>query len=138
MSYESHAEQEFKALGWDFTKDGPNRWMRDSTLELLRVFSAQGHSGSSASMAVSIFEKLARFEPLCPLKGTEDEWVEVSKGVRQNKRCSHVFMDPDGRAYDIEGRIFRAPNGSCFTNRDSRVHIEFPYTPKREYVDVAE
>lgn len=137
MRYEDHAEQEFKALGWDFTEDGPNKWIRENVLELLGVFSKQGHSGSSAPYCIGLFEKLARFEPLAPITGADDEWVEVSEGIWQNRRCSHVFKGSDGRAYDIDGRIFREPNGACFTNRDSRVYIEFPYTPKREYVDVA-
>ena len=54
----------------------------------------------------------------------------------QNHRCSHVFKGPDGRAYDINGRIFCESNGCCYTSRDCRVYIEFPYTPKCEYVDV--
>lgn len=137
MSYEAHAEREFQALGWDFTEDGPNRWIRDNVLELLKAFSAQGHSGSSAPYAIGLFEKLARFEPLCPLTGAAEEWTEVSEGMWQNRRCSHVFKDSDGRAYDIDGKIFREPNGCCYTNLESRVYVEFPYTPKREYVDVA-
>jgi hypothetical protein len=79
---------------------------------------------------------LASFEPLVPLTGKDFEWNEVSEGMWQNNRCSHVFKGPDGKAYDINGKIFREPNGSCYTNIDSRVFIDFPYTPKREYVDV--
>ena len=55
----------------------------------------------------------------------------------QNNRASHVFKCSDGQAYDIEGKIFRDKAGHCYTNRDSRVDVTFPYTPKREYVDVA-
>jgi hypothetical protein len=119
--------------------DGPNRWMADDLIELLAVFSAQGHSGFSASYATSAVEKLMRFEPLGPLTGDDDEWNEVGDGVFQNRRCSHVFKQADrfnGQAYDIEARIFREPSGACFTGRDSFVPITFPYTPKREYVDV--
>lgn len=36
--------------------------------------------------------------------------------------------------YDTEGRVFCDPDGICYTNRDSRVDITFPYTPKTEYV----
>lgn len=100
------------------------------------MFSKQGHSGFSAPYCVETFRKLALHEPLVPLSGADDEWNEVSDGMWQNNRCSHVFKDADGKAYDIEGRIFREPNGACYTSRDSRVYIEFPYTPKREYVDV--
>ena len=109
--------------------------MGDAVMKLIQVFADEVHSGMSAGMAISIFEKLARFEPLTPLTGEDDEWVEVGTGVFQNRRCSHVFKE-NGEAYDSEGRIFREPNGTCYTSRHSRVPVTFPYTPKREYVDV--
>lgn len=136
MSYREHALREFKAAGWDFEGDtGPQKWMMDGVLELLDVLSKQGHSGSSAPYMISLFKTLASFEPIGGLKGTDDEWVEVGEGVWQNKRCSIVFKGADGRAYDIDGIVWRDPDGSCFTNRDSRVYVTFPYTPKTEYRD---
>lgn len=119
--------------------DGPNRWMADNLIELLAVFSAQGHSGFSASWCISSFEKLARFQPLGPLTGADDEWHEYAPGQFQNRRCSHVFKEAgrfDGQPYDIYSVIFREPSGACFTNGDSARPITFPYTPTREYVDV--
>lgn len=135
-----HAEREFVAAGYtpleQAQEDGPNKWIQQNVLELLEVFSRQGHSGFSAPYAVETFRKLALHEPLVPLSGNADEWNEVSDGVWQNNRCSHVFKEADGRAYDMNGRIFREPSGACYTNRDSRVYVTFPYTPTREYVDV--
>src|SRR6187399_3024344 len=61
--------------------------------ELILVFSSQGHSGASAQITNSILHKLLAYEPLSPLTGEEDEWMEVASGVYQNKRCSHVFRD---------------------------------------------
>ena len=138
MSYREHAIRELTALGYKMneTEEGPNKWIVENLLELLEVLSAQGHSGHSAPYVVNMFKKLALFEPLCPLTGDDNEWAEVSEGVWQNKRCSHVFKEADGRAYDIDGRIFREPNGACFTNRNSRVYVTFPYTPTRVYLDV--
>lgn len=138
-----HAEREFVAAGYtpldQEQEDGPNKWVQESVLELLEVFARQGHSGFSAHYAVEMFRKLALYEPLVPLSGADDEWNEIGDGVFQNNRCSHVFKDKDrfnGQAYDIKGRIFREPDGSCYTNIDSRVPVTFPYTPKSEYVDV--
>jgi len=134
-----HAKREFLSLGYkpvEEEEDGPNKWIQENVLELLQVFADQGHSGFSAPYCVRMFQKLALFEPIGPLTGDDGEWNEVADGVWQNNRCSHVFKERDGRAYDGEGRVFREPNGDCYTSKDSRVYIEFPYTPKTEYVDV--
>lgn len=139
-SSELHALREFRAAGYtpldQPQEDGPNKWMQESVLELIRVFSKQGHSGMSAGYCIEMFCKLAKFEPLVPLQGTDDEWNEVSDEIWQNNRCSHVFKGADGRAYDINGRIFREPNGCCYTGYGSRVYVTFPYVPTSEYVDV--
>ena len=131
-----HARAELAAIGIQPQPGKPiiQKMVSEDVLELLEVFSKQGHSGSSAPYIAGLFHKLAMFEPLGPLTGADSEWVEVGEGVFQNARCSHVFKE-NGQAYDSEGRIFREPDGSCFTNRDSRVPVTFPYTPKREYVD---
>ena len=132
-NYIKHARREVPS--W-FADEGPNRWIADGTVELLAVLSHQGHSGSSIGFALGFFTAMARFKPWGPLTGEEEEWGEPIDGTRQNKRCSHVFLGADGRAYDIDGRVFREPDGSCFTSIDSRVPVIFPYTPKAEYVDV--
>ena len=133
-----HAKREFEALGYDLNQkeEDPNKWICENVIELLKVFSKQGHSGSSAPFCVNYFKKLAMFEPLCPLTGKDDEWNEVGEDVWQNNRCSHVFKDANGKAYDSHGKIFREPNGCCYQNIGSRVYIDFPYIPKTEYIDV--
>lgn len=110
-------------------------------LKMVRTFSEEGHSGSSAGYTIGILQKLLRFEPLTPLTGDADEWNEISdmadEPLWQNRRCSHVFKGPDG-AYDSSGRVFTGPDGWSFTNRDSRVPVTFPYVPSIEYVTVDE
>lgn len=139
-NYTRHAKREFLAVGYlpldQEQEDGPNKWIQENILELLDKFGDQGHSGGSAPYCVEVFRKLALFEPLCPLTGEDAEWNEVGNGMWQNNRCSHVFKEADGTAYDIDGRIFREPNGVCYTGRESRVNVTFPYTPKQVYVDV--
>lgn len=134
-NYIAHVHREVP--GW-FEEEGPNRWIADGTIELLSVLSHQGHSGGSIGFAVNFLRAMALFEPWGPLTGEESEWGEPfdPKGTRQNRRCSHVFKNADGTAYDIDGKIFREPNGNCYTSRESRVAVEFPYTPKRVYVEV--
>ncbi len=145
------AEQELKLAGYDINdpEDGPNRWLAEGTLELLKVFSEQGHSGMSAPYAVALFEKLALWKPIAPLTGEDDEWNEVGESTWQNRRNSVVFKGEDGQAYWIEGRVFwewathpeiddGKPFKSYYTSRESRVNITFPWTQpdQSEYVFV--
>lgn len=148
-NYKHHALTEFRAAGWvdDNGKfeDEMQEMICNHVLKLLDVFANEGHSGSSAPYAISLFEKLAKFEPLVPLTGEDWEWNEYSDGVFQNKRCSHVFKQADifnGQAYDIDAVVFwdwwtdpetGEKSKSYFISSDSRRQIEFPYTPVREY-----
>ena len=154
----NHALMEFRAAGWtDETgkfNDEMQQAICEHVIKLLDVFADEGHSGSSAPYAVDLFKKLAMFEPIVPLTGEDWEWCEVRENVYQNRRCGHVFKDSkDGQAYDSEGRVFyewrERPLDedepgypgvrrykTHFTSRDSRVPVTFPYTPKREYVEV--
>ena len=103
--------------------------------QLLDTFSSQDHSDFSASYIINLFKKLASFQSISPLTGNESEWTDLGEGRKQNKRCHHVFMSADGSAYDINGKIFRDQDGITYTSKDSRVPVEFPYTPKSEIVD---
>ena len=140
----AHAKRELVAIGYDLNdkEEGPNKWIMENLFELLVVFSTQGHSGSSAPYCISMFKKLASFEPLCPLTGEDIEWNDVSmygdNPLWQNNRASHVFKDKDGKAYNTQGKVFREPDGCTYTSRDSRVPVTFPYTPVTLYIEVDE
>src|SRR5689334_19137122 len=117
---EEYAKEELTRAGY-FSKDSDyGGLIGEAVMKMIKLFSDEGHSGFSAPMTINIFKQVAMFEPLTPLTGADDEWVEVSDGHFQNRRCSHVFKE-NGEAYDIEGKIFRYPDGGCFTNFDSRV-----------------
>ena len=133
-----HAKNELVTIGYDLndTEEGPNKWMMESVLELLRVFDKQRHSGFSAPECISLFTKLASFKPLSPLKGTVDEWNEVSENLWQNKRCSCVFKNEKNEAWNITGKVFVEPDGITYKGKNSCVNVTFPYTPKTEYVKV--
>lgn len=137
MSLVEHARKELELAGW-FGDDGPyNGMFGPAIIKMIEVFAAEGHSGMSAGIAIQLFSTLAKFEPLTPLTGEDDEWNDVSemsgKPMWQNKRCSRVFKDED-KAWDIEGRVFRDKDGCTYTNSDSCIDVVFPYTPKTEYV----
>lgn len=130
-----HLDREWAAMGWPTSGDDMQVWIYDHLKKLLETFSDENHSGSSAPYTVSLFRKLAMLEPLGPLTGEDSEWVEVSEGVLQNRRCSRVFKE-NGEAYDIDGKVFEEPDGSRFNSQDSRVSVTFPYTPATEIVKV--
>lgn len=130
-----HAERELALLSNE--PDEMQTAMNDHILKMVKVFSEEGHSGFSANYAISIIQKLLRFEPLKPLTGEDSEWNDVGNNTLQNNRCGHVFKDTKtGIAYDIEGKIFQEPDGSRWTSSKSKVDVTFPYTPKSEIVKV--
>lgn len=149
-NYRRHALNEFRAAGWTDEHGKFNDEMQEAicnhVMRLLDAFNGEGHSGTSAPYAISLFEKLAKFEPIVPLTGEDWEWFDHGHCM-QNKRCGRVFKQADrfnGQAYDIEGRVFYEwytseetgeKHKACFTNRDSFVPITFPYTPTTEYVE---
>ena len=139
MNPVEHAKAEFKVLDWPGDEESQG-WICENILELLEVFSKQGHSGSSAPYLINLFSKLASFDPISPLTGEDSEWNEVGEGVFQNNRCSEVFKQADrfgGKPYWIHGKVFHGLNGCTFTNSDSHVTITFPWTkPESEIIDI--
>lgn len=138
MSLMTHAKREMN-IAWPKSEEMQDM-VKANVLELIEVFAKQGHSGSSAPYVLNIFHKLAMFETIAPLTGEESEWNKCGGSLYQNNRCGEVFKEGvDGEAYWITGRIFREPNGSTYTNHDSRVPVIFPWTqPEREIVQVDE
>ena len=144
-----HARKEFLLAGYIppelDPEDGPNKWIQQNVLELLKVFAKQGHSGFSAPYCVSYFNTLAKYELLTPLTGNDDEWNNVSdKGseiVYQNNRCGSVFKNRDNKPYHLDAIIWVEQDKCSFTGTvegiGSRQYIkEFPFTPKTFYIDV--
>jgi hypothetical protein len=163
MGLIEHAKMELEIAGL-FDKDGDfyEGATGKSVMELIELFSKQGHSGMSAPMVASLFHKLANYEPLQPITGKDEEWTEVSvhqdktgKPWYQNKRCSGLFKDgKDGKPYYIDAIIKRDQrgitwSGRCWLNEedwlngdrnlmiDKRGYVKsFPFTPKTFYIDV--
>lgn len=135
----SHAKTEMDIV-WP-ESDEMQDMMKQNLLDLIAVFSAQGHSGYSANYLTANLNPLMKFEPLGPLTGNENEWTTLDYSdemVAQNKRDSRVFKRGDGSAYFIDGKIFVEPDGCAYTGSGSCVDIEFPCTPKSEYVYLTE
>lgn len=127
------AENELDRL----VKDGDEmqKSINEDILNIVKVFSEQGHSGFSASYSLNIIKRLLNWKPIQALTGEDDEWGEVQsydKGdnTQQNKRCSAVFRKnfDNSTAYYIDGKAFSDDGGKTwFTNRESFVPVTFPY-----------
>ena len=111
-----HAERELELAGLMSKDSDYNGMLGTAALELIKVFSEQGHSGCSAGMTIGLFSKLADFKPLCPLTLADDEWNEVGESIYQNKRNSAVFKDGlRGDAYYIDAYTKKTQTGSCWS-----------------------
>lgn len=90
-------------------------------LSIMKTFFNHWDSGGAVSVALPILVRCLRGQPLSPLTGAEDEWIDHSEMMDepyfQNMRCSSVFRrkNPDGswRYHDID------------TDKD----VTMPYTP---------
>ena len=120
-------------------KDDITAWRKQDLLNFARVFSLGERSGFSAPYMRDCINKLIAYELLSPLTGEDSEWCKLDYGyelVYQNKRCSHVFKNAEGRVYDIKAIVFREPDGGTFTNMHSKMFVELPYTPSAVYAVV--
>ena len=95
----AHARRELAALG-----NGPE--VDDHVIEIVKIFAAAGHSGSSAAYTVSVIEALLSYKNLTPLTNNPDEWFfhgetvwGSADGVWQNKRCGEAFSNDGGKTY---------------------------------------
>lgn len=141
MSLTKYAEEELARIPHD--KDGLQALMDKNILEIVKIFSEQGHSGFSAGYALSILERLLRFKPLSPLTGEEDEWYDTGHGRMQNKRCSSVFKNSDGTVHDIDSIIVSDNGGiTWFSSGRLRKDVTFPYSvpahPEKVYIEYTE
>jgi len=99
------------------------------------LFSEQEHSGFSASLVISLFQRLSKFQPLTPLTGEDDEWMEVTENTFQSKRCPTVFKEGN-ETYDLDSKVYVLPDGSKYGAKRPLINITFPYTPATEYIKV--
>jgi len=161
MSLTNYAKTELQAAGFFDVDSDYGDLIGEAVMELIEVFSKQGHSGMSAPYVASIFNKLANFEPLLPITGKEEEWGDVAdynddgEPWYQNKRCSALFKDgKDGKPYYIDAIIKRDEKGICWSGMawlneedyksgdrtkmvGKRGYVKsFPFVPKTFYIDV--
>lgn len=153
MALIEHAKSELELAGlFSDTGDFYGGMTGNAVMELIEVFAKQGHSGMSAAGVIHLFSKLANFEPISPVQGTDDEWVNTFDDMLQNKRYSAVFKHSDGTCTYNDAVVKRCPNGTTWTgplyltredaiNNINQIKVKikgFPFTPKTFYIDVIE
>lgn len=114
--------------------------VNNDILDIIKLFSGQGHSGFSASYTLNILKRLLDYKPLSAITGNEDEWEQLNYSpdlAYQSKRCPSIFRDADGKVYNVEAKVFSDDGGHTWYNcKDSREYVELPYEvpAKPEYV----
>lgn len=103
---EKHADRELKLAGLHKPDADYGGAMYETVMDLVKVFSKQGHSGFSAQMTLDLFNKVAKFESLAPIGKSKDEWVDISKEfgkpMWQNERNCALFSTDKGKTwYDV-------------------------------------
>ncbi len=145
-----HAKFELELAGL-FDKDSDYGGMiGEAVLELIERFSEQGHSGFSAGMVNSIFNKLVDYKPLGPITGKDEEWGgdALDGKTLQNKRMSSVFKDREsGECRYIDAIVWKTQTGSTWSGSaklsdgtvlGSSQIVKFPFVPKTFCIDVIE
>ena len=129
-------------------------------LALAEKFGKSGQSGGSAPYTAGALSQAVKHlclqQPICPVTGIDEEWVDVahiSDGDKdtmyQNNRCHALFKDSTGRSWYLDAIVWKGdtvgPSGDTgwdtFTGTvegiTSRQFIKsFPFEPKTFYIDV--
>ena len=78
----------------------------DGYLKVIQAFADMGHSGGSASVAISVIHALLQFKNLSPLTTHAADWFHHTAeawgepgGIWQNKRNGEAFSRDGGKTY---------------------------------------
>lgn len=126
-----HAEQQLKEAGF-FDKDNDHGGLlAKSVINLIELFSEQGHSGASASATISLFERLASFKVICPIKDEPEEWVDTGRELQHKRDCSVFKSKETGKIRAIHGYSFSDDGGKTYFTygKFSPIEIELPCIP---------
>lgn len=101
-----HAEREMKLVGLDKSESDYNGMLYKATLDLIKTFSKQGHSGMSASMVIDLFTKLSSYKTLSDITSKKSDWMDVSEmsgqPMWQSNRNPSIFSKDGGSTwYDL-------------------------------------
>ena len=72
------ARLELQLAGWFDEDSDYGGEVGHAVMELMELFSKQGHSGYSAPLVAGLFKKLVDNQPLTGITGKDEEWRDVS------------------------------------------------------------
>lgn len=111
----AHAKREIELAGVGDADADYGGMIGKSVMELMEMFSQQGHSGQSAILTITMFAHLARYDVLTPLTDDPEEWMEITadmlteqdriegKRLWQSRRKPSVFSRDGGKNWhDLE------------------------------------
>ena len=79
--------------------------INDNALEIVKKFCEMGHSGFSAEYEINMINRLLKQQNLTKLTLDDNEFVEISNGIFQNKRDYRIFKSKDkfdGKPYNVD------------------------------------
>lgn len=103
----THAKRELALIGMGPNSIDIDLLMRNNIIEMLTVFSSQGHSGFSASIFKSLFNRLIDWKPVAPLTLKDDEFG-TKADKNQNKRMISIFRKQDESFSNVDDYIINA------------------------------
>ena len=144
-----HAKRELEIAGYDISEKGCNPdnpkdpmdgYMNScakNALELVEVFSKAGHSGMSAGITLSIFNKLANWKNLTSITNNPEEWSAIGDkdNTYQNKRNPSCFTTNFKTYHDVsedENYDITIEDGIKGRTRKDKPWIEHPLKDYKE------
>jgi hypothetical protein len=125
---QQHALHELTLAGLLDEKSDYDGMLGRAALEIIKLFSGQGHSGASAYATIDIVTRLMRYEPLTPLTSRPEEWTHVGaeKGgpIYQSKRSPSTFSRDGGKTwYNIDDPSLN--NGDVWSYDDETLWTDY-------------
>ncbi len=94
-----YAKRELELAGMYEDNHEYNKMVADAVLDLVKLFSKQGHSGFSAGMTRSMFNIVVDYKPLSPITDNPEDWMEVGDKSWQCLRQPNLFSTDDGKTH---------------------------------------
>lgn len=122
----------------------------ENIVDLIKLFSDQGHSDFSGNYALNLFKRLSKWKPATAITGEDSEWHDIGTDINgevleQNTRYTGLFRNnhDNSTAHDIYEVVISDDGGiTWFTSKicdKYRSKIEFPYmpldTPREVYIE---